>query len=191
VYEVKAVVRAARDRVGLTQQQLAAASGIAQAQIARYESGAAIPTVRVLDRLLGSCGLQVRFELEHRHADLDGAIEAHLALPIDRRFNGFGRGAHALLDMRSLVRSGAVLCGVGHFAASLHGAPLDAPTARCVCRKRDLPALNAAIRRIRLGADYREDGTIGFFGVEIAIKESWPQEGTRSARRPRRRRGAG
>ncbi len=46
----------ARRRAGLSQRQLAAATGVAQPTIARIERGAEVPRVDTLDRLLRACG---------------------------------------------------------------------------------------------------------------------------------------
>jgi transcriptional regulator with XRE-family HTH domain len=55
------VLRYARRHAGLTQRELAARSQIAQPVIARIESGASVPRVDTLDRLLEACdiGLEV------------------------------------------------------------------------------------------------------------------------------------
>src|ERR671915_2271991 len=60
--EVAAVIRRARARAGLSQTQLAARAGTSQPALARYESGATLPTLPTLERLLSACGrrLQVR-----------------------------------------------------------------------------------------------------------------------------------
>jgi predicted transcriptional regulator len=50
------VLRQARRRAGLTQRELAGRAGVPQPQIARIESGAVIPRVDTLDRLLEACG---------------------------------------------------------------------------------------------------------------------------------------
>jgi transcriptional regulator with XRE-family HTH domain len=50
------VLRQARRRAGLTQRQLAEKVGVPQSQIARIESGATVPRVDTLDRLLEACG---------------------------------------------------------------------------------------------------------------------------------------
>ncbi|MGH2686809.1 MAG: helix-turn-helix domain-containing protein [Actinomycetota bacterium] len=50
------VLRQARRRAGLTQRALAERVRVPQSQIARIESGAVIPRVDTLDRLLEACG---------------------------------------------------------------------------------------------------------------------------------------
>lgn len=50
------VLRQARRRAGLTQRGLAERAGVPQSQIAKIESGAVVPRVDTLDRLLEACG---------------------------------------------------------------------------------------------------------------------------------------
>ena len=50
------VLRQARRRAGLTQRELAGRVGVPQSQVAKIESGAIVPRVDTLDRLLEACG---------------------------------------------------------------------------------------------------------------------------------------
>jgi transcriptional regulator with XRE-family HTH domain len=50
------VLRQARRRAGLTQRELAGKAGVPQSQVAKIESGAVIPRVDTLDRLLEAAG---------------------------------------------------------------------------------------------------------------------------------------
>lgn len=50
------ILRQARRRAGLTQRQLSELVGVPQSQIAKIESGAIVPRVDTLDRLLEACG---------------------------------------------------------------------------------------------------------------------------------------
>jgi transcriptional regulator with XRE-family HTH domain len=54
--DVGRVLRAARQRAGLTQRELAARTGVAQPTIARIETGAADPRMATILRLLRACG---------------------------------------------------------------------------------------------------------------------------------------
>jgi uncharacterized protein len=71
---VAATVRQARARAGLSQADLAKKAGTSQPALARYETGAALPTIPTLERLLGGCGL--RLELHTSDAD-DRATSAN------------------------------------------------------------------------------------------------------------------
>ena len=53
------LIREARERAGLTQQQLAERSGIAQSTISAYESGKREPGVAAMDVLLAACGFEL------------------------------------------------------------------------------------------------------------------------------------
>lgn len=50
------VLREARRRAGLTQQQLAEKAGIPQSSVARIERGTVVPRVDTLEKLLNECG---------------------------------------------------------------------------------------------------------------------------------------
>ena len=54
----------ARKEIGITQKQLAEATGIAQADISRLESGNANPSLRTLKRLAAGMGMRVRIDFE-------------------------------------------------------------------------------------------------------------------------------
>jgi predicted transcriptional regulator len=57
--------RAARGWLGITQEELASLSGVAQKTIARFETGAAVPqdrTLRDLQRSLEELGIEFLFE---------------------------------------------------------------------------------------------------------------------------------
>lgn len=51
-----------REEKALTQQQLAEATGIAQADISRLENGTANPSLKTLKRLAAGLGMQLRLE---------------------------------------------------------------------------------------------------------------------------------
>ena len=50
------LIRLARQDAGFSQEDLAARAGTSQPALARYESGATIPTFPTLERLLSACG---------------------------------------------------------------------------------------------------------------------------------------
>ncbi len=58
-------LRFARRRVGMTQRELAARSGVPQATIARIESARAEPRFALLERLLAECGQELVSEDRH------------------------------------------------------------------------------------------------------------------------------
>lgn len=78
--DAASLIRAARRGAGLTQAQLAARAGTSQPAVARYESGAASPSIRTLERLLRAAGQRVQLaaEVTGAPADLTGARMRHL-----------------------------------------------------------------------------------------------------------------
>ena len=61
-YAIKQAVIDARQASGLTQQQLAARTGINQADISKLENGSANPSLRTLQRLAAGMGMNLRIE---------------------------------------------------------------------------------------------------------------------------------
>jgi uncharacterized protein len=57
-----ATLRRVRKQAGLSQVDLASLAGTSQPALARYETGAAIPALPTLERLLSACGRQLRIE---------------------------------------------------------------------------------------------------------------------------------
>lgn len=53
------VLRAARERAGLSQQELGRRAGTSQATISAYENGAKEPSLATLDRLLAATGTRL------------------------------------------------------------------------------------------------------------------------------------
>ena len=99
-----ALLREARRRAGLSQRDLAARAGIAQPAVARIESGAVVPRVDTLDRLLAACGLEVStsprlgagLDRTQIHAMLALMPTERLALATDegRNLDAFLEAAH-------------------------------------------------------------------------------------------------
>jgi transcriptional regulator with XRE-family HTH domain len=61
--DVAEALRRARRSASLTQVELAEAAGTSQAAIARYETGAVLPELRTLARLIDSCGFRLTLQL--------------------------------------------------------------------------------------------------------------------------------
>lgn len=61
-FEIKRAMLAARQSIGITQQQLADRTGINQADISKLENGTANPSLRTLQRLAAGMGMQLRVE---------------------------------------------------------------------------------------------------------------------------------
>jgi transcriptional regulator with XRE-family HTH domain len=60
--DVAQELRAARDRAGLTQAELAARAGTSQATVSAYESGHKSPSLQTLSRLLAETGARLAVE---------------------------------------------------------------------------------------------------------------------------------
>lgn len=90
-------IRTARERAGLTQQQLAARASTSQATLSAYERGRKQPSVATLDRLLAAAGTRLaakpvgyavvqptRDELERRGRILRDVLDLAQSLPFRR-----------------------------------------------------------------------------------------------------------
>lgn len=117
--DIAGLVRAARSETGLSQQALAKRAGIAPATLSRIESGAALPSLPMLDRVLATCGRDAQWRLVHRHADLDELLDRLAAVPVIDRLYGIGFRCGLLV---SELAQHDVLVG-GAWAAALHGIP--------------------------------------------------------------------
>jgi transcriptional regulator with XRE-family HTH domain len=64
--EFTALIRDARQSAGITQLELASRAGTAQPAVAAYESGARVPSLATLERLLDACGYDVEVRANPR-----------------------------------------------------------------------------------------------------------------------------
>ena len=79
------LLRTARDRADLTQQQLADEAGVTQQAISVYETGRQEPTLPTLIKLLAAAGYEMRIRLEPIDYH-DESLEQFIAsLPPDQR----------------------------------------------------------------------------------------------------------
>jgi ribosome-binding protein aMBF1 (putative translation factor) len=62
-YELGKTVREMREQRGWTQGQLAAAAGMTQSAVARFEAGRTVPTIPVLDRVAQALGAKLVVKL--------------------------------------------------------------------------------------------------------------------------------
>jgi transcriptional regulator with XRE-family HTH domain len=143
MYSVREVIQAARRQRGWGQRQLAEASGVSQPNLAAIETGTRAPSLAMVSRLVGACGLQLRFDLEPRHADVDAEIRRLRERPAAGRLAGEGFGA--LITLTRLANAGAPLVLDGPIAARLHGAPVAAGVERVWCHHDDVDQLREAV----------------------------------------------
>ncbi|WP_240644156.1 helix-turn-helix domain-containing protein [Antribacter gilvus] len=114
------LVRAARDRSGLTQQDLADRAGVSRATVAMIETGSRSPSLGVLDGLMAAAGLQLHVELEPLDQDVrrllgevaDGPAPAERVAELWSAFRGLADAAHRV---------------EGLAAAALLGLPVPVP----------------------------------------------------------------
>ena len=79
------ILRTARDRADMTQQQLADEAGVTQQAISVYETGRQEPTLPTLIKLLAAAGYEMRIRLEPIDYH-DESLEQFIAsLPPDKR----------------------------------------------------------------------------------------------------------
>lgn len=126
-------LRELRVRAGLSQSQLARRSGVAQPNIAAYESGRRNPSATMVDRLRSAMRLLPHEALE-KHRDELKALAAEYGLCNVRVFGSAGQGTDTLQsDLDILVtRSADVgLLTIAEFASAaerLLGVPVDVVT---------------------------------------------------------------
>jgi hypothetical protein len=82
-----ALIREARLRAGLSQQQLAARSGKDRTVIARWEQGLVAPSIDTLVELLRSCGYDIPLELVEYDPGPDERIGEIQMLSPERRLD--------------------------------------------------------------------------------------------------------
>ena len=143
--DVGALVKQARWGTELSQGQLARRLGVPQSTLSRYESGSALPSLRMLDRILAACGKDVVFRLVQRHADLDDELDRRAALTLHQRLQGV-----AVLTPYFLGELAALPCVLvgGAWAAVAHGIPTDHVRGRLLVAgdEPSLAALSAFLR---------------------------------------------
>jgi hypothetical protein len=94
------LIREARLRAGLTQQELAARSGRERSVIARWEQGAVAPSLETLLELIGVCGFELPLELVPRDDSADERLRKNALLSPERR-------VQRLLQARTKARVGS------------------------------------------------------------------------------------
>ncbi|MGH8973799.1 MAG: helix-turn-helix transcriptional regulator [Acidimicrobiia bacterium] len=80
------LIREARRRAGLSQQDLAGRAGVHQPAIARWENGRAEPSLATVLRLVSVCGLELRLMLAPAAHDEPSAFQ-NLALSPEQRLD--------------------------------------------------------------------------------------------------------
>jgi transcriptional regulator with XRE-family HTH domain len=120
------IVRIARQRAGVTQQQLADRSGHPRETIARWETGAREPSLATLKALVAACDLDLVIHLAQRDASLDGLVADQLALTPTARLGRLMPAAtkdETLRALRLLADARTAAIVIGGVAAVLQGGP--------------------------------------------------------------------
>lgn len=93
------MLRTARRRGGMTQRDLAAASGIPQSSIARIENGTTIPRIDTLQRLLRAAGHDLELESRLGKGVDRTQIRAMLTMTTGERGRAAEQGGRNLLRL--------------------------------------------------------------------------------------------
>lgn len=122
------VTREARGRAGLTQRELARATGMPQPAVARIETGDVVPRVDTLARLLTECGVALSVKQRPRDGVDRAEIRALLRLTSRRRVLGLqpegGSRFRPLESVGILTGRRVRFVLIGEIAARIHGAPV-------------------------------------------------------------------
>jgi transcriptional regulator with XRE-family HTH domain len=114
------VLRQAREDREISQEDLAARSGVQQSAISAYERERRVPGWHAAERLFAAMGLQMRIGLEPLDTDIDAQIDQYAALSQDERV----RQLPSCLQHLDEVLAGVPLVVTGAAAAALHGVPV-------------------------------------------------------------------
>ncbi|MBW2235331.1 MAG: helix-turn-helix transcriptional regulator, partial [Deltaproteobacteria bacterium] len=104
---ISCVVREARRRAGLTQAQLAERAGVPKSTVGRIESGARVPSTKMVERLVRAAGLEVSVSLSEPDAGTDSMFERTLRRSPAERLADATRVARFVLRGRREVAAAA------------------------------------------------------------------------------------
>ena len=97
------VIREARLRAGLTQEELARRLGRPKSNVSRWERGAVTPSLETLTAVVAACGLQLTFGLRPADDSFDAFIRDALALSPAERLAAALTRADAYEEMREVA----------------------------------------------------------------------------------------
>jgi transcriptional regulator with XRE-family HTH domain len=147
------IVRIARQRAGITQQQLAHRSGHPRETIARWETGAREPSLATLKSLVAACDLELVIHLAQKDPSLDELVADQLALtPTERLARLLPTAAmdDTLRALRWLAEARTPVIVIGGVAAVLQGAPQQPGDGQVDFVSGDPVAAEAAMRGVGL-----------------------------------------
>jgi transcriptional regulator with XRE-family HTH domain len=120
------IVRIARQRAGITQQQLADRSGHPRETIARWETGAREPSLATLNALVAACDLDLVIHLARKDSSLEELVADQLELTATERLERLMPAMatdDALRALRWLAAARTPVIVIGGLAAVLQGGP--------------------------------------------------------------------
>jgi transcriptional regulator with XRE-family HTH domain len=97
------LVREARRRAGLTQQELAERTGTTQSAIARLESGRTSPSFDLVLKLIKAAGFRLDVALDPYDDSDIAQAEALLRLPVDERLDYLVAAVESFRELRAEV----------------------------------------------------------------------------------------
>jgi transcriptional regulator with XRE-family HTH domain len=120
------IVRIARQRAGITQQQLAERSGHPRETIARWETGAREPSLATLNAVVAACDLDLVIHLARKDPSLGELVADQLELTATERLGRLMPATardDALRALRWLAKARTPAIIIGGVAAALQGGP--------------------------------------------------------------------
>jgi transcriptional regulator with XRE-family HTH domain len=149
------LVRIARQRAGLTQQQIAERSGHPRETIARWENGTREPSLATVSALIEACDLDLVIRLSERDPSFAELVADQLALSPSERLDRLVPAASkddVLRALRWLAGARTPVIVIGGMAAVLQGGPQQPGGARVDFVSGDPAAVEAEMRDAGLGA---------------------------------------
>jgi transcriptional regulator with XRE-family HTH domain len=143
------IVRIARQRAGITQQQLANRSGHPRETIARWETGAREPSLATLKALVAACDLDLVIHLARKDSSLEELVADQLELTATERLERLMPATaadDALRALRWLAAARTPVIVIGGLAAVLQGGPQQAGDGQVEFVSGDPYAMQAELR---------------------------------------------
>ena len=143
------IVRIARQRAGITQQQLAERSGHPRETIARWETGAREPSLATLNALVAACDLDLVIHLARKDPSLEQLVADQLELTATERLGRLMPATakdDALRALRWLAGARTPAIVIGGVAAALQGGPQQPGDGRVEFVSGDSYAVEAEMR---------------------------------------------
>jgi transcriptional regulator with XRE-family HTH domain len=120
------LIRIARDRAGLSQEQLAVRSRRPRSTIARWESGARSPSLESLEEVIRAAGLDLVISLAEHDRSLEELVRDQLELSPAQRLRRLlpeGEADQVIAGLDTVAELATPAIVVGSVAAALRGAP--------------------------------------------------------------------